>query len=128
MRCAEWEELKEKPYEVEDLDFEFFLNYSSLNYLKSIRPGKKKGDSVVTDIKSIQYNPDGRVKVKFGFKENYTDLPQRIKTPSSKYVHLQELKSVLQKDIHDFYDSLSHSCTDPCNCKKNRTIRSLLVK
>lgn len=73
-----------KPYEVEFLDFKFFKNYSALNYMKSIRPGKKKGDPVVTDIKSIKYNPEGCVKVKLDFKEKYIELSQRTKNHRKK--------------------------------------------
>lgn len=69
-------------YEVKQMSFDFekdFGNKSKLVY-DSIRPGRKPGNPVVTDIKVIKYQPNGKVKVKLNsFKSEFIDLPQRKK-------------------------------------------------
>lgn len=113
------------PYDVKSIHYDFFLNYEELpSNFKSIRPGKKKGDPVVVDVRGLKYLPDGSVLYKLRHTEEWTVLPQRrsvsrepflptplyqqsIKITESKHKHLQELKSVVDKDYHPFYDSLS---------------------
>jgi len=46
-----------QPYIVEYLTYDFFKSFSVLKYCKSIRPGNKKGDPVVTNIKALNYKP-----------------------------------------------------------------------
>lgn len=65
--------------EVKQLSFDFVKNVdkSKLVY-DSIRPGRKPGDPVVTDIKVIKYQPNGKIRVKLNsFKSEFIDLPQR---------------------------------------------------
>lgn len=89
----------------------------------SIRPVRKAGDPVVTDIKTILYEfNEIKVKIKF-FDNNFIGVPQRkrrsvvaklnefkpchsapLKIPKTKWTHLQELKSVIPQDCHPFYD------------------------
>ena len=38
------------PFKVEYSNFEFFKDFTSIRYLDSIRPGKKKNDSQVYDL------------------------------------------------------------------------------
>ncbi|CAG5054524.1 unnamed protein product [Parnassius apollo] len=44
-----------KPYNVSYLSHDFFKSFGSLQYYKSIRPGKATGDAKVTDIRALQY-------------------------------------------------------------------------
>lgn len=93
----------------------------------SIRPGKKVNDPTVNDIKVIKYSPDGNIQVKLGFDNEFQALPGRkkdkpvpdltmfsqlrsrsIKIKKQKWDHLQQLKAVLPKDCHLFYDNLPH--------------------
>lgn len=69
-------------YEVKQLSFDFVKNVGNKSKLvyESIRPGRKPGDPVVTDIKVIKYQPNGKIKVKLNsFKSEFIDLPQRKK-------------------------------------------------
>lgn len=77
----------------------------------------------------IKYTPDGNIQVKLSFDENepFQNLPQRqngrrvanlgsfkqlhhapLKIKRRKYNDLQDLKKVLPKDCHAFYDALPH--------------------
>ena len=113
------------PYEVVTIDHEFVKNYGDTKtwVYKSIRPGRKVGDAQVTDIRAIKYTSDGKIQVKLDFDEDWFDLPQRqqvvnrdviyerlhsgpISITSSKYNHLQQLKSVILQDCYAFYDTL----------------------
>ncbi|CAH2084777.1 unnamed protein product [Euphydryas editha] len=115
------------PYEVIQIDHNFVKNYadSSTWLYKSIRPGRKAGDPTVTDIRAILYDQDDTIKVKLNFDQDWFTLPQRYKSfdpgvfystlrkdmipiSASKYRHLQELKQVLPKECHNFYDTLPH--------------------
>ncbi|KAK6175213.1 hypothetical protein SNE40_013721 [Patella caerulea] len=117
-----------RPYNVKYIAHDFFNDYKILNYYSSIRPGKKVGDPVVNDIRVLKYNPgkDGRIEFKLHYSDEFQELPRRffVKSPggeevgkaytvplkikASKYNHLQELKSVIPKDYHSFYDNLLH--------------------
>lgn len=115
-----------QPYKVNYVDHSFFKDYSALNYYKSVRPGTKVGDSVVTDIRVIHYSPHTDVKYKLSYHDELCDLPRKARTGTvscgepvqlhgadlsikkSKFDHLQALKSVLPRDYHAFYDSLRH--------------------
>ncbi|KAJ2940829.1 hypothetical protein O0L34_g10080 [Tuta absoluta] len=116
-----------QPYEIKSLHYDFFLNYEELeSNLKSIRPGRKKGDPVVVDIRGLKYFEDGSILFKLRHPDEWTTLPQRrqiprggsetpkklyserIKIAESKFKHLQELKAVIDNDYHPFYDSLNY--------------------
>ncbi|XP_071147129.1 uncharacterized protein [Mytilus edulis] len=118
----------ERPYDVKYLSHQFFKKYSDLNYYNSIRPGSKVGDNVVTDIRALMYLPEGEIKYKLAMSGDYLELPRRAKISApgdtdqvgnlhdsalcikaSKYKHLQELKSVVPRDFHAFYDNLPHA-------------------
>lgn len=113
------------PYFVKYLYHDFFKKYSDLKFVSSIRPGVKKGDPVVTDIKCILYDPVGSLKIKLNFSDGYSDLPRPVRNPSTdmaieplyksrlpievtKFKHLQEMKVVLPRDVHPYYDNLPH--------------------
>ncbi|CAG2254832.1 unnamed protein product [Mytilus edulis] len=112
-----------QPYDVKYLSHEFFGKYSELKYYSSIRPGNRVGDPVVTNIRVLKYTEDGSIQYKLDFSDQYQDLPRRSKVglPSvddtierlylsqvpikkAKYQHLQELKAVIPRDFHPFYD------------------------
>lgn len=116
-----------KPYDVTYLTHGFFKNFSSLGYVRSIRPGKKPGEPTVTDLRALKYNPNGSIQYKLRFTEDWKDLPTRIQqkdaTPfeqlpclyldripikSEKFNHLQILKNTINQDYHAFYDSIPH--------------------
>ncbi|VDI01121.1 Hypothetical predicted protein [Mytilus galloprovincialis] len=117
-----------QPYDVKYLSHEFFGKYSELKYYSSIRPGNRVGDPVVTNIRVLKYTEDGSIQYKLDFSDQYQDLARRSKVglPSvddtierlylsqvpikkAKYQHLQELKAVIPRDFHPFYDSLPHN-------------------
>lgn len=116
------------PYEVKEVSYDFIKNYGQKETQKytSIRPGKKAFDPTVNDIKAIKYSPDGIIRVKLEFDHTYIELPTRgkrnvyklsdfpqlrqspIKLCARKWSDLQQLKSVIPKDCHLFYDHLPH--------------------
>lgn len=118
------------PFNVKYLTFDFFKNFSSLKTLASIRPGRKVGDPVVTDLRAIKYSPDGNVFYKICHSQDYVLLEQRrartnpvfksikdlpnlhskpVPIKKEKWDHLQKLKESIPNDFHFFYDNLSYS-------------------
>ena len=119
-----------KPYHVKFLDYKFFKKFESLeSNFKSIRPGVKAGDNVVTDIRALLYKPSGEVSYKVRHNGQYEILQQRrrctsansgspntvpplyeqpLKIKREKFKHLQELKNFIPAQYHFFYDSLQH--------------------
>ncbi|CAH0716672.1 unnamed protein product, partial [Brenthis ino] len=115
----------QKPYDIKSVHYDFFLNFEEMeSNLKSIRPGKKKGDPVVVDIRGLKYLSDGSIFYRLRHVDEWSVLPQRknnqrnglisprrlykapIKITESKYKHLQELKMVIDQDYHPFYNAL----------------------
>lgn len=118
---------KENPYSVTYLTSAFFKDYGKLNYYDSIRPGKSKGDSVVTDIRQLKYS-GGEIMYKLVHTAQDNDfqyLPRRVRKNTgnitqkylthkpqikkTKFDHLQELKCVIPEQYHEFYDKLQHN-------------------
>lgn len=114
-----------QPYKVNILDNSFFKNYEQSCSFSTIRPGKKKGDPVVTDIHQLLYNPDGTIMYTLDYSDDWKQIPHRLMSPptlqtvpqlhkgripiaKSKYDQLQELKSVVNSLYHTFYDELPH--------------------
>lgn len=108
-------------YEVLYLTHKFFMDYHNLQRYQSIRPGKKSGDPTVTDLRQINYDPNGIIKYKLRFSDELTELPARpkpthhvlkrmyssqIPLKQKKWKDLQDLKSVIPVDCHSFYDNL----------------------
>lgn len=101
----------------------FFQKFSGLNFVKSIRPGNRIGDPVVTDIKALMYTPDGEIHYKLKFYEEYLPDPRarpekdstpqahtsRLPIKSFKIRHLQELKSVIPQEFHSYFDNLPYN-------------------
>lgn len=134
-------EAREKPfpYEVKYLSYDFFKDFtvSSLQYYESIRPGRKSGDPVLTDVSCLKYTSSG-ILYKLEYDDEYQILPQRlmkvdkkIEAPAlfssviplkfSKWKHLQELKSVIPSDFHSYYDNLPHLESDERSGRKSKS-------
>ena len=111
------------PYLVKYLTHDFFKSYAPVSYYKSIRPGFKTGDPVVTDIRCIMYTPEGIMKYKLLYSDEWQPLPKRPargsflptrlysqprKLSKMKFNQLQELKQVLPSYCWEFYDNLPH--------------------
>lgn len=113
------------PYEVVYLDHAIFMDYSKLGPMDSIRPGRTAGDPKVNDLRAIKYCPSGQIFYKLSFEGGWTLLEKRqrknkfegvvgrlytapIKIKEDKFKHLQDLKNVIPKDYHSFYDLLPH--------------------
>nr|CAI5847837.1 unnamed protein product [Callosobruchus analis] len=113
------------PYNEIYLDHTFFKAYSNLKYYSSIRPGKKAGDPVVTDLRALKYNgSDLTIEYKFKMTDAWQSIPQRpgkfsaekpvglyksaLGIQKDKYDHLQELTKVLKSDYHLFYKNLKY--------------------
>ena len=133
-------ESRKKPFplDVQYLSYDFFINYDDKSIIRyeSIRPGKIKNDPTVSDLRVLKYLPDGKIQYKLKFTDEYKDLPQRPKMPklndvilqplfkerlpikSSKWKHLQDLKPVLEKEVHSFYDNIPHSSKE--NLRKEK--------
>lgn len=74
-----------QPYNIKNGHFNFFLNYENLNTnLTSLRPEKKVGDPVITDLRALKYLPSGDIFYKLDQSRNWLELLQRCKTG---YVH-----------------------------------------
>lgn len=102
------------------IDFNFFNSYDEIKYFLSIRPGLKKGEPCVTDLRALRYSSQG-IEYKLNFDHEWSSLPKRINwtvgsikklydaplpIKGDKYDQLQSLKAVIHKDYHGFYDSL----------------------
>ena len=116
-----------RPYRYQYLDHTFFRNFEADQMYESIRPGTKKGDPCVTDVKQYHCKKDGTIQYKLSHSstEEFQILPHRrrrsvpstrslplyntpIPLPARKFKDLQELKPVLHPNNHAFYDSLPH--------------------
>ena len=118
---------KPMPYDSRYLDYNFFTDFRNTLIYKTIRPGKKTNDPIVTDLKVLAYKPDGTIWYKLNFYDPLQLLPQRplklcndvtplsmlpklydAKLPISqgKYKDLQDLKAVLPSNCHSFYDDI----------------------
>jgi len=118
------------PYRVKFVNWQFFRDFSKSNLMiyDTIRPGKKSGDPVVTDLRWLQYNSSGQIKFALDFFTELQPLPIRPKTnirtgtiifpplnsgpvkiPKDKWKDLQDIKPVLPHDCHNYYDLLPHA-------------------
>lgn len=65
------------------LEHFFFKDFSKPLMYKSIRPGSKKGDAKVSDIRCLKYSNDGKIHYKLSFKDG-SNYCQRIVTAQKK--------------------------------------------
>lgn len=65
------------PFKVKYLTFDFFKSFQSLKMLSSIRPGRKIGDPVVTNIRALKYDKNGNVSFKIRHTDDYDALEPR---------------------------------------------------
>lgn len=117
------------PFHVKYITHDFFKNFDCVKFYQSIRPGRSVGDATVTDIKALKYASSGEIQYKLRHTEEWQILNQRKKTlprlmfieipnlykerrkiKKEKFQHLQTLKSSLDVDYHQFYDSIPHDC------------------
>lgn len=117
------------PYHVQYLDHTFFKNFDNMKTYKSIRPGKKTGDPVVTDLRQLKYLPEGQILYRLGFTDKHDEKPlpvrvklndpisvqdlpplynERLKIKKTKFEHLQQLKEVMEVDYQAFYDAIPY--------------------
>lgn len=115
-----------QPYNVRYMSYRDFKDFKNIQFYPSIRPGRKPGEPLVTDVCSYKYSPTGEILYKINFTDNYKALLKRTtvsnkisldipllyksqpKIKKEKYDHLQNLKIVLDKKFWDFYDNLPH--------------------
>lgn len=115
-----------QPYLVQYIEHGFFKSFDDHLFYKSVRPGKGVGAPCVTDVRAFLYHPEGIIKFKFNFSDEWSELPQRkittmlptdfhelpnlhktrITIKKRKYNDLQELKTILPADYHSFYDDI----------------------
>jgi len=123
--CKEARKIPE-PYQVKYLTHDFFNDYTENSTMPypSIRPGKKTGDPVVTNLRQLKCPPNGIISYKLRHTDEWKELPtrpkkvtqqllsplytDRLKIPERKWNDLQELKAVLPADCHYFYNELPH--------------------
>ncbi|KAK7598085.1 hypothetical protein V9T40_006320 [Parthenolecanium corni] len=115
-----------QPYHINVITCEFFLNYEESARLTSLRPEKKVDDPTVVDIRQLLYKPNGEIQFELNYDDfesflrstkNNTEITRNIpqlyksKIPISltKFNQLQDLKSVIASDHHNFYNSLPHT-------------------
>ena len=75
------------------------------------------------DLRCIRYTPNGEVSYKINYEDEWKTLLKpravqreepivlyqtKLKIKETKYQHLQQLKTVMPRDYHTFYDNLSH--------------------
>ncbi|RXN16693.1 interferon-inducible GTPase 5-like protein [Labeo rohita] len=119
--------VKPHPYEVKYIDHTFFQDFTKLRLCKSLRPGVRPGDPTVHDIRAIRYNNNGTMDFKINHSDDWHPHPShqlrnstsdshtvtplysdRLKINELKFKHLQDLKEVIPKDFHSFYNNLLH--------------------
>ncbi|GFO01523.1 hypothetical protein PoB_002802800 [Plakobranchus ocellatus] len=89
-----------QPYEANEIVWTDAIKLSS-DYVKSIRPGKKKDNPSVSDVCAYQYSVgrDGvHVKYKLKWADEWLDLPPRISSEGKSWGPLYpERPSILQQ-------------------------------
>ncbi|CAI6359669.1 unnamed protein product [Macrosiphum euphorbiae] len=100
----------------------------------SIRPGRSSGDPTVTDLRMLQYEPNGIIYYKLNFYDELRELPGRskkvqsissfpnlytseTKIPLEKWYDLQFLKGMMPSNTHSFYDNI------PCENESRKMLK-----
>lgn len=115
-----------EPYNVKYMKYSDFRDFSQskIHRYPSIRPGSKAGDPQVTEIKQLQYLPDGSMRFKLDHSSFWTQLPReprnhfpesfpvlykaRLPISKRKYQDLMDLLPVITTENHDFYKIIPH--------------------
>lgn len=114
-----------QPYIIHHLDYTFFKNIEMLCQLDSLRPGKKAGDPVVTDIRGLLYK-NGQIYNKLRQPHECQLLPQRLRLPGGNLVSLYDEPRKIEKNKFDglhFYYGLTITFMTGFNiteCKQSR--------
>ncbi|XP_075155531.1 uncharacterized protein LOC142228881 [Haematobia irritans] len=108
------------------LHYDFFLDFESIpKRYTSIRPGRSSGDPTFNKLRALGYDNSGSLYYKTDICAEYEILPQRrattyksaqpsplysnkIELSKKKWDHLQDLKNLLPKDCHHFYEQLPY--------------------
>lgn len=64
--------------QVHKMTFKDFKKFQ-LSYMKSIRPGSKKGDPTVADVRAYRYLPSGKMEFKLKVREEFRPVPFAIR-------------------------------------------------
>ncbi|KAJ4447424.1 hypothetical protein ANN_09431 [Periplaneta americana] len=97
--------------------------FDKLALYSFIRLRSRSGDPTVTDMRCLKYDLSGVIQDKLKFSDTWQTLPRgmsniynsfefpalynsRLKIKAEKYAYLQQLKEVIPKDHHSFYDNL----------------------
>ncbi|KAF4526938.1 hypothetical protein B566_EDAN013681 [Ephemera danica] len=110
------------PFRVRVMNFTDFKDYQKLSAYLSIHPGVGEASpNTVNQIRAMQYHPNGNIKYKLNFNEDWKDLPHknpqpvfeisdkyisRIPVNPKKYQHLQQLKIFMPPQHHKFYEDV----------------------
>ncbi|KAF2883383.1 hypothetical protein ILUMI_22796 [Ignelater luminosus] len=69
---------QKQPYHIKVVDYTFFKNFESIPFnIHFLRPGKKAGEPVVTDIRALAYRNNGEILFKLRHTGAFEFLPQR---------------------------------------------------
>ncbi|CAH1107962.1 unnamed protein product [Psylliodes chrysocephalus] len=124
--------LKPFPLNVNYITHDFFIKYDNKElYTYQSRPARNVNYAKVTDGQIFKYCPNGKIFYKLSYDDEYNvELPcrsntndssnqlccrlydNRIKITKKKFKGLQELTSVLSKEVKDFYSSLPYQSED----------------
>ncbi|KAF2889390.1 hypothetical protein ILUMI_16783 [Ignelater luminosus] len=65
-----------QPYHIKVVGYTFFKNFESVPFsIHSLRPGKKAGEPVVTDIRALEYRNNGEILFKLRHTGAFQFLP-----------------------------------------------------
>lgn len=95
------------PYRAKLLNYSFFKNYSQNMIYSSIRPERSSGDPTITDLRMLQYEPNGIIYYKLNFDYELKELPGRPNNKCEQYLHFQTC--TLQKLKYPLTDGMIYS-------------------
>ncbi|CAI6356300.1 unnamed protein product [Macrosiphum euphorbiae] len=92
-----------QPYNVKVLDYSFFKNYDAMCDITSLRPGKKTGDKVVTDLCQLKYSPSSQnIQYKTNINDDWENLPITTKnqvTANTKSTRSKTAATTIQENV-----------------------------
>ncbi|KAF2897916.1 hypothetical protein ILUMI_08261 [Ignelater luminosus] len=75
-----------QPYHVKYVNYADFRDFKGFQFYSSIRPGRKPGDLLVSDVCSYKYSPCGEMFYKVNYIDSYESLPKRLTTKHKNFV------------------------------------------